>query len=91
MYLTLRYFYEVLENDVKEDAGLGIIPYFYERAKNHYIDILEVKKHLKNFEVDEQTNTVKIKNINIKEFKKKKQLSFDNIDWDGGREVGDKS
>ena len=42
-----------------------------------------MKKHLKDFEMDEQTNIVKIKNIDIKELKKRKQLPLDNIDWDG--------
>lgn len=83
MYLTLKYYYEILDNEVKDNTGLGIIPYYYDRAKQHYIDILEVKKHLKNFEIDEQTNIVKIKNIDIKEIKKRKQLPLDNIDWDG--------
>ena len=83
MYLTLKYFYKVLGNDVKEDTGLGIIPYYYDRAKQHYIDILIVKKHLENFEINEQVNTVKVKNINIKELKKQKYISLDNVDWDG--------
>lgn len=81
IYLTLKYYYEISENEVKEDTGLGIVPYYYERAKLHYIDVLEVKKHLKDFEVNEQMNVVKIKNIDVKEFKKRKQLSLDNVDW----------
>lgn len=82
MHLTLKYYYEVLENEVKENTGLGIIPYYYDRARQHYIDILTVKKHLKDFEIDEQVNTVKIKNIDIKELKKQRQISLDSIDWE---------
>jgi len=82
MYLTLKYYYEILENEVKENTGLGIIPYYYDRAKQYYIDILTVKKHLKDFEIDEQVNTVKIKNIDIKELKKQRQISLDSIDWE---------
>jgi hypothetical protein len=81
IFLTLKYYYEVLENEVKDDTGLGIVVYYYEKAKQHYIAIRDVKKHIQNFELDEQLKIVKIKNIDIKDFEKKKQLSFDNIDW----------
>ena len=83
IYLTLKYYFDVLENEVKEDTGLGIVIYYYERAKQHYVEIREVKNHIKDFEIKEQLNTVKIKNINIKDYKYKKQLSLDNVDWNG--------
>jgi len=82
IYAIKKYYYEILENEVKENTGLGIIPYYYDRAKQYYIDILTVKKHLKDFEIDEQVNTVKIKNIDIKELKKQRQISLDSIDWE---------
>lgn len=37
MELALRYFYETLDNKVREGDGIGIIPFVYEDAKNHYI------------------------------------------------------
>lgn len=89
IYLTLKYYYETLENEVKEGVGLGIVVYYYEKAKNHFIEKMRVKKHLDNFEINEQVNTVKIKKINIDNPLYKKQLSFDNVNWEQG-EMNDK-
>lgn len=36
MELTLRYFYEILGNNVREGDGLGIIPYIYEEATEQF-------------------------------------------------------
>lgn len=82
MYLTLKYYYETLGNEVIDNTGLGIIVYYYEQAKQHYIESKEVKKHTEEFEINEELNIVKIKpNNNIKKSIYKKQLSFDNIVW----------
>jgi hypothetical protein len=82
MYLTLKYYYEVLENEIKEDTGLGIIVYYYEKAQKHWFEVREIQKHLENFEVNEELNIVKVKNINIKDLKSIKQLSLDNVNWE---------
>jgi hypothetical protein len=82
IYLTLKYYYETLDNEVKENTGLGIVVYYYEQAKQHFIESKEVKKHLEDFEIDEHVNTVKIKKINIEDYDYKKQLPFDSTTWD---------
>lgn len=78
MYLTLKYYYEILENEVKEDTGLGIIPYYYERAKKHFLEVKDVENYLEDFEFSESPKIIKIKNKNsYKNDKRYKQLSFD--------------
>jgi len=78
MYLTLKYYYETLENEIKEDTGLGIIPYYYERAKQYFLEKQEIIKHTEEFKSHESINTVKIKiHKDIKDYEKIKQLSFE--------------
>lgn len=53
--LTLKYYYEVLKNIPSEDKiTLGIVPYYYEKAKNNYIEELKRKKSTKKF-LDKET------------------------------------
>lgn len=78
MLLTLKYFYEVLGNEVKDSTGLGIIEYEYENAKRHYMDVLRVKLCTEKFEQDDGVREVKI-TPNLRSKAKVKQLSFDNI------------
>lgn len=62
MYYTLKYFYEVMEdNKVLEGSGLGIIPYFYEKAKKHYNKIFDLEDIVDNFENIEQVVKIKTK------------------------------
>ena len=85
MLLTLKYYYETLENEVKEDTGLGIVTYFYEEAKKHYIEKLNVKKYMKEFELKEEVKTIVINSNNIVNSKNnynKNQLSFDTSTWE---------
>jgi len=85
MLLTLKYYYETLENEVKENTGLGIITYFYEEAKRHYIEKLDVKKYMNDFEVNEETKTIIVNpnaNINSRNNHNKNQLPFDTSTWE---------
>lgn len=82
MYLTLKYFHEVLGNEVKEDTGLGIIEYEYENAKRHYIDKLRVKKATEEFEFEDQVQSVKVI-PSLRSKSKVRQLSFENIAVEG--------
>lgn len=81
MLLTLKYFYETLENEVKEYTGLGIIPYFYERAKKHSIEIIKIHNHEVDFKYSEKQKTVEVKKQKSKKIDRK-MLSFDNIQWE---------
>jgi hypothetical protein len=52
--LALRYFHETLGNNVQEGSGLGIVPYVYEDAKNHYVKQLKIADSLQNLEKNEE-------------------------------------
>lgn len=62
MELALRFFYDTEGNSVKEDTGIGIVIYVYEKAKNFYIKKLHVKKSVED-EADE-TRTFKTRGKN---------------------------
>jgi len=80
MYYTLKYYYEVLENEVLDGSGLGIIPYFYDKAKKHYNKVFDLEDIVNDFEVNE--NSIKIKTkISNKEIDKKRPLPLQ-INWD---------
>lgn len=79
MLHTLRYVYEILEKELDTDKGVGIIPYFYNKAEqfmNKKFDI-EDKAEEYNIEATTQTITTKRqdnyknqkKNINLDKWK----------------------
>jgi hypothetical protein len=46
MELTLRYFYDLLGNSKQEDStGVGIIPYYYHRARDEYIENVDISEY----------------------------------------------
>ncbi|PAD70577.1 hypothetical protein CHH83_01885 [Bacillus sp. 7586-K] len=55
MELALRYFYETLDNRVREGDGIGIIPFVYEEAKSHYIKQLKIAESVENLKEEELT------------------------------------
>lgn len=78
MFLTLTYYYKILGNVVKDDTGLGIIPYYYDRAKRYYIDIYEIEDMVDEYKSNEKYNVI-ITNDKRKKLAKK---SIDiNVDW----------
>jgi hypothetical protein len=85
IYLTLKYYYEILGNEVKEGTGLGIVIYFYEEAKKHFIEKLSVTNNEKSFEENEHINIVEIDFSKKRTFKK--PLSFEYIEWEAGDET----
>jgi hypothetical protein len=54
MELALRYFHETLGNSVQQGSGIGIIPFVYEDAKNHYIKQMKIADSLQNLEQNEE-------------------------------------
>jgi hypothetical protein len=54
MELALRYFHETLGNPVQQGAGIGIVPFVYEDAKNDYIKKMKISESLQNFEGNEE-------------------------------------
>lgn len=79
MYHTLRYYHEILGKPVKEDAGIGIIPYYYDRAKAHMIQRYEISEKLQGFEHKEEEHYVAV--TQPEKWKKKQPLDFSTVDW----------
>ncbi len=68
--LALRYFYETLDNKIREGDGIGIVPYVYEDAKRDYVKRLAIAKSADNLKTEEltvyiDTNQTKRKNKSI--------------------------
>ena len=82
MYATLIYYYETLGNKVLEGTGLGIIPYYYDKARQHYTNMAKVEDSLDEYS-ESQRQTIKIdltqRNNLIKSLQK--PLDYDNIEW----------
>lgn len=79
MYATLKYIYEIEEKEIKDGAGLGLIPYYYEKTKNHYLDMQRIEDSLENYKPENQ-KVINISSLNQK--KEIKQLEFSNEDWE---------
>lgn len=75
MELALRYFFDLEENTVKDDTGVGIIPYVYERAKNFYIHKIEIENNLP----DEEVEIRSFKSRKVESNRGKKQIDLDEI------------
>ena len=82
MYATLIYYYETLGNKVLEGTGLGIIPYYYDKARQHYSNMAKVEDSLDEYS-EAQKQTIKIdltqRNNLIKSLQK--PLDYNDIDW----------
>lgn len=73
MELALRYFYDTEGNSVKDDTGVGIIIYVYDRAKNFYIRKIEVEDS-----IQEDEDVVREFNIRGKSFSRgRRQIDID--------------
>ena len=70
MELALRYFHETLGNPVQEGPGIGIIPYVYEDAKNHYIKQLKIKESIERAKENEEQEIV----VHIDPSKQKRKI-----------------
>jgi phosphoglycerate-specific signal transduction histidine kinase len=79
MLYTLKYFFDILENDITKAEGIGIIPYMYQEAKEFYI----LKNHLEQLELNlnDIEKTVKNKVVKIKPiyYTKPKIIDMNNL------------
>lgn len=84
MYLTLKYYYDTLDNNVIEGTGLGIIPYYYDKAKEHWETIGKVEDSVENYkEVENKSITINPNSQRelLRKLKTNKEISLDDIDW----------
>lgn len=80
MRLTLYYYHELLENPINEEA-IGLIPYYYEKAKQEYIINMDIHKHNSSIKVKTNINRIKVKPTkNIIKYNKKIDLNSLGVD-----------
>lgn len=79
MELTLRFMYEVekLNRLEASQAGLGMIPYYYEKAKDYYTKLETVSSAAKDFELNNEAEIIYMQPPVRK--KKKKLLDINSI------------
>ena len=80
MTYTLRYMYQVLNLNVKEDAGLGLILYYYEEAKRYYGELFRLKEVAQQFERNEKEVIIEVKRY--EEITTHKAFDYDSINWE---------
>lgn len=78
MELTLRFFHETMGRSVLEDSGIGIIPYYYEKAKKHHIMKMKVQESLENHE-EKQRKTVEVYSPKHSYKKKVEQIDISSL------------
>lgn len=80
MYHTLRYYHELMGKPVKEDAGIGIIPYYYDRAKTHMIQRYEINQKLQELDYKEEKRYVTVSQP--EKWRQKQPLDFSSVNWE---------
>ncbi len=59
MELTLYYYHELLENPINEEA-IGLIPYYYEKAKNEYVDNMAIHEYNSSVKLKQNVKRIKV-------------------------------
>ncbi len=66
MLYILQYHYDYCENEVKEEKGLGIIPYVQKEAIEFDMQCKRAEEHMKGIKKPKEALTIKNKTIRIK-------------------------
>lgn len=83
IYMTLKYYYDLLDNAVIDGVGIGIVPYYYEKAKQQYLTLLKIEDQSEEY-VEDEKKVIRVdieKRNGILDNFKKKSINFDGIDW----------
>lgn len=64
---TLHYFFEIEGNEILDNAGIGIVPFVYDEAKQFYIENSNIKKNLEKIDLEDVISQVVTININKKD------------------------
>lgn len=78
MKATLYYIYEIEGVQLKKDAGLGLIPYYYEKAKKHFLYINNAKNAIKEEKIIINNNAEKIQAV-ISNRRKSRKIDIGNL------------
>ncbi|SNZ10019.1 hypothetical protein SAMN05421503_1474 [Terribacillus aidingensis] len=76
--LALRYFYETESNPVREGDGIGIVPYIYDKARDHYVTILNVEESVENAELP-QEKVVSVLSPKPKKIKRRNPINISTL------------
>jgi hypothetical protein len=76
MYYTLKYYYEILDNEIQDDKGVGIIPYYYDQASRYYSKVFDLEEKAEYFEFTDKKQIIKTKRYDTYN-KKRKQISLE--------------
>ncbi len=79
IYHTLRYYYEVLGNEVLEGTGLGIVAYYYDRARRHIMQVYDVSEAVESFKPDERVIHRSVQQATS--WKVRKPISLSKVEW----------
>lgn len=84
IYMTLKYYYEVLGNNILniDEPSIGIVPYYYNATKRYCINIDDLEEEVDNLNIDDFNaipRIIKTKN-RIQNSNIKKELKYE-IDW----------
>jgi len=73
MEYTLRYMYEVERVELLEakDSGLGLIPFYYEKARYYYANMAEIKASMREIKVDNTPEIIYLDRPQVKRRNKK--------------------
>lgn len=78
--LSLQYFHETLSNPIRKGDGIGIVVYVYEKAKDHYTQVLNAKKSLKKVDGEYvKQKTIHIKSPSIQKNNKNKIIDISSL------------
>lgn len=80
IYHTLKYYYETLEKEVLEGSGLGIVPYYYEKARLHINKKFDIEDKTEEFK-QQETRVIIHTALPKDKYTKHKELLL-NIDWE---------
>lgn len=79
IYMTLKYFYEVKNgNKEKANKGIGIVPYVYEEARQHFLKKKNRKEEFGKMieeQFKQEPRTIKV-NRKINKKKKRKEINL---------------
>lgn len=80
MLLCLKYMYEILNMPFDKDRGIGLIIYYYDKAKKHWLESKQLQQAIDEFEFDEKIERVTRTNSNNKYFDKmKNRFSMEDV------------
>ena len=80
MFYTLKFMYEIEKLEVQQEAGLGLMVYYYDEARRYYAELFRLQQVRDAFEPHEEKRVVKVGQF--EEPKRVQPFCFDLINWE---------